>query len=726
MIRWGERARRAERAVVQTASASRGGMLRQIVKRATAIDRSSIEFDFVLRLTVGVAVPLIAASLAGNPVYGIAAAVGANCTGFASRQGVYRTSVLAMLATAAAMSLATLVGGLSGHALPVLIVVVLAWGYACGVLAGLGPASTSVGLNSMVALVVFSDLRLGLAGTAVQALLVLGGGLLETLLVVVLWPLRRYPAERRVLASVYRMLAQSARSIAENRPSLPGSDTLAKARTTLNDPQPFGRRGDRASFRALLDGAERIRTRLGLLASDQERADDDAAKTIASVALLCAGPLEEIATALEVGRAPAGDTTWMRAEDLPAPLLDANDPVAVHARTVLGALRGQLRSMWRTASFPAVDERSERDGTSLGRIRVVPPIADTFVTIRTNLSLKTAIGRHAIRLAVTLAVGMLVAETFRIPHGYWLAMTTLLVLQPDFTTTFARGVARVAGTAIGAVVATAIALYLHPGSAVTVTLCITFAAFAALFIPVNYGLFTIAITAFVAFALTFVGQPEATAVADRVTATLLGGALAGIAYLVWPTWEARRTSTSLADLLEADRAYAGVLFAAYTDPAARDRQAIREAQSTTWAARADAEASIDRMLSEPGRTHALDRDQVLGVLAASRRLALALLTLNGHLDEAVLAARPALRAFVDAFDRAMHAAVDALHDGSALSRYPSLRDAYERLENELPVDADAELVLALTDVIVDAVNTIAELLASTETHVERAGDQDYP
>ena len=80
-------------------------------------------------------------------------------------------------------------------------------------------------------------------------------------------------------------------------------------------------------------------------------------------------------------------------------------------------------------------------------------------------------GRHAVRLAVTLAAAGVLADVLPIQRGYWITLTAALVLRPDFTTTFSRGVARIAGTIVGVVAATAIVVAVPNTPHITLGAC---------------------------------------------------------------------------------------------------------------------------------------------------------------------------------------------------------------------------------------------------------------
>ena len=57
---------------------------------------------------------------------------------------------------------------------------------------------------------------------------------------------------------------------------------------------------------------------------------------------------------------------------------------------------------------------------------------------------------HVLRLAVAVSAGTLVYRLADLPHGYWIPLTTLAVLQPDHHATDVRSIQRAAGTLVAA------------------------------------------------------------------------------------------------------------------------------------------------------------------------------------------------------------------------------------------------------------------------------------
>ncbi|HET7813277.1 MAG TPA: FUSC family membrane protein, partial [Candidatus Baltobacteraceae bacterium] len=187
--------------------------MKRVLRESFQIQRAPLELGFAARCTIGVALPLLFSLLSGHPGWGVGSAVGALCVGFASRQGVYRTRVAAMLLTAAGMAISTFAGAMAGvHPIAIAFVTAI-WAFAYGLVASLGQAATIVGQNSVLALVIFSAYAFTPAEAAVQALLLFGGGLFQMLLLVGVWPLQRFSSERSALAQIYRNLAAYARQL---------------------------------------------------------------------------------------------------------------------------------------------------------------------------------------------------------------------------------------------------------------------------------------------------------------------------------------------------------------------------------------------------------------------------------------------------------------------------------------------------------------------------------
>lgn len=649
-------------------------VIQRIVTSAFRIERNGVEPVFAVRSGIGVAVALLAGFASGVPIYAVAAGIGAFSVGFASLQGVYRTRAGTMLGMAFAMALSTAVASLCSHSAELAILALAVWGFGYGMIAALGPGASAIGVNATTALIIFERYPMPLHVAAMVALIMFGGGFLQTLLLVILWPIERYPQERHALADAYRELGQYAQA-GDASTRVPSTTELIAVRKTLADPRPFGRPLVLAAFQSLLDEAVRIRASLALLTTV-------GGDKYARLRPVIARALDAIARALDDAHAPDDDALYGMLNT------ETNDPN-------LRALYGQIRAAWRSASVP------------LGRFALpelhyptrLPSFKSSVTVLREHFHLRSAFGRHAVRLAVTLAAAGVLGDILPVQRGYWITLTAVLVLRPDFTTTLSRGVARIAGTIVGVVAATAIVLAVPNTPHITLALAIFFAAISYAAFQLNYGIFSLTVTAYVVFLLALLGTPESTAVQNRLVATVIGGLLAIGSYLIWPTWESPRTVANLRALINGSLDYTRLLLIGLIDPSARDLTKMRGVRAKLWSVRANAGESLERMLSEPGGTHEIDPDTALGLMAASERLGLANTALSSLYQDSQTAAFPALAPLAAAL-------ASASIDGAT-----GLREAYAQVASALEPGTDdtTQALLTACDRIVDSTNTIVEL-----------------
>jgi uncharacterized membrane protein YccC len=561
--------------------------LRELAATAGTFDRSALEPGYALRCTIGVAIPLVIAALLGKPSLGVAAAIGAFITGFTSLQGIYRTRLIAILTAALGMAVTSFIGALAAHSTIGVIAATAVAGYACGTIGQLGPAAATVALNSLVAFVLFSSQPLAPGAALLQSALVLGGGLIQAILVLLAVPTEQFGAERSALAEVYQNLAEFARGIAGGSAAMPPITPFATARQVLADPQPFARAAERARLERLLEDAELIRKSLGALATTDEvpaGVDDQ---------------LEVIAGLLR-------GTAKAEAVELP----ELSGDLGVNLRDAVLAA-----SMLSSGRLPNLHLLSKpRPG----------PYVENHLEWRS---------RDSLRSALVMSIAMVLGRHFEADRGYWIPMTAAIVLRPDFQTTFVRGFARIAGTLIGAVVATLVLRLVRGHEEWQVAGVLVAAAAAYLSFNPNYALFTVAITSFVVLVLSMRGLPGTTTIAARVLDTVAGGGLAMIGYLTLPTWERKRTRTLLAELLDAQRELADAILRAYAAPSDEARQRIERARTDAWRIRTTVEASIDRSRHEPHRIHTIAVGRALRMLAATQRFALANLALESGLGQ---------------------------------------------------------------------------------------------
>jgi uncharacterized membrane protein YccC len=675
------------------------------IESLTVIKRPDVPLRVVLRNTAAVVLPLGIGMALGYPQIGLGVAAGALDTMFSDQPGPYRQRLRQLMLASLAAGLASLVGFLIGGELLPILIATAACGFFGGLLVVFGTDTARVGMTSMILLVITASTPTSFGAALGGAGLIFGGGLLLTAFSLAAWPLQRYWPERQALASVYSGLAALARQPTYDDADVPA---LTEAMTTLQQTllgrhRAHGRAME--AFGVLLELAERIR--LELTAMGELHADpathamfrDDAARVLAS-----------IASALELGESPEPAARALQTLRSSEQALFAGKGEAGPLPAHIHALSGQLAAAVRNADWAG--SRGElRASAAETRLPKALRSSSAVAILRANLTPRSVAFRHAVRMAVCLSIALFLSRLLHLPHGYWLPMTAAIVLRPDFAATFNFGLLRVLGTVLGLVLTTVL-LHITPNEpwahlALMAGLCMAFRYLAG----AHYGIAVAALTGTVVILLSFEGVNPGLAVSDRVLNTALGCGMALLAYVAWPTWERGRARTALAVMLDA--------YASYLRALAQPGQsaAHRDTRTAARTARTNAQASIDRMRTEPATPPEL-LSLARALFANGNRLARTAMTLEATLEDlASLPDQAAVSRFVERAADALQGLAHALREQQAPDALPDLRTLQRALVVAAREGGDAtaaELLARISDRLVDNVDTLAHVMKRSQ------------
>jgi uncharacterized membrane protein YccC len=687
----------------------------------TRFQAEKVQPGLGLRNALGIVIPLAVGAAVGHVSGGAVMTTGALNVAFSDSSDPYAERGRRMLRASIVVAVAVFAGALSGRNQLTAVVVATLWAFAAGMLVALGTTAADIGVMSLVVLVVFAAQPMSPQQAAYSGLLAFAGGLLQTLLALALWPLRPHDPERRALADLYLELSRAAASPITATDAPPASAQTTDAQICIAAlGQNHSLEAER--YRLLLSQAERIRLSLLALArlrvrikreGQADRAGDILDRCLAISSIL----LGSIGNSLVAGDAAKPDPGRLRelqdlAEAMREPAQDRAPSLlamTVDARIQMDALAGQLRSALELAAH-ATSEGAAAFVQTEAKQPWSLRIGGRLAILRANLTLKSAAFRHAVRLAACMAVGDGLARGLELRRSYWLPMTIAIVLKPDFTATFSRGVLRLAGTFAGLGFATALFHLLSPGVGVQVALIGVLAFVLRCFGPANYGILVAAVTALIVLIFAVIGIAPKEVIAARGLNTVVGGAIALLAYWVWPTWERTQVSESLAQLLDAYRAYFHAIRECYLAPETCQATELDRTRVAGRLARSNLEASIDRSSAEPGST--AQSISLLGaMLASSRRLAHAMMALEAGLARRGSApARPAFRKLADDIELTLYYLAAALR-GSTFKKVdlPDLREDHHSLvQSGDSITEQYALVNVETDRITNSLNTLSE------------------
>ncbi|APB35129.1 Putative membrane protein [Gloeomargarita lithophora Alchichica-D10] len=619
-----------------------------------------------LRSALALGVPLGIGELVRHPESGLLVGLMAFFVNLANVGGSYRSRALAMGTATLGIAISVFVGTLGADIPPLAVGLMLLWGLGCGLAYLYGEVGSIVGLvvgiSFIFAINTPGDFTLALE----RLLLCLVAGGWAMLLSLIMWPFTPYTPLQASVAACYRAIADYIQEFPKK--AIPGEidptkiryvlkirQTLERARTVLGT-QRLGqeiRSWMDEQLLILIHDAERL---FGSVTALIELTEVTAGyQRFHTVQLLTNQALSQMANLTQgIAQTISGQSVALSLDNLqpiykalqeqerwqkialstPAKDYSALGPL-VHLVHLVEKLMRQFEHTMESAKALHLDSKPiQHRGERLLVPQPPPGKSDAppvfFAPLRDNLTLDSAIFRHALRLGVALAVGVVVYTTADLAKGYWTTITIIFVLKPDFGSTFERFFHRVGGTILGAIVA-AVLLATITNKFVLDALIIVAVFLGISLLKVHYGY---AVTFFSIFVLLLTDRnnPAGWEFIDiRVVNTLIGAGLAIVAHaLMWPNWERQRYSSQLAHAVRECHNYFQTVMAVYLGEGER-KAAIPNQKRQTGLAIINAQASCQRLLGEPQTPPEL-AEPLMTILVYLSRFTNAVTALNVHLD----------------------------------------------------------------------------------------------
>jgi uncharacterized membrane protein (TIGR01666 family) len=218
---------------------------------------------------------------------------------------------------------------------------------------------------------------------------------------------------------------------------------------------------------------------------------------------------------------------------------------------------------------------------------------------RNNLNLKSAIFKHAVRVALVCLFGYIVTKLAPYGHhSYWVLLTIIVILKPAFSLTKQRNYQRLVGTIAGGLAGILI-LYFVPNQTIQFIFLLICMVGTYSFQRINYVVSVLFMTPFVLILFNFLGNGNINVAEERIIDTLIGSAIAFMAsYFLFPSWESEQMEKFLREMLSANLNYLQKL----ADILAGKKVAVEDyklARKQVYVSSANLSAAFQRMTSEP-------------------------------------------------------------------------------------------------------------------------------
>lgn len=617
------------------------------------------------RAAIAVGSSMVVCHLLGLPP--IAAALGGFNTLLVDNGGPYRTRLVTMLTVQLAGTVALIIGCLVPQEIGITLGVTMLMCFAITFARVLSQPITS----SSVLILVLYFAGLGgtthtLAGALLSSELLLVGGAWAMVLSLSLWPVDPFRPARLAVAECYQSMAEFA-----VRLSTPANDMqnfaatfewqrqrrarMEEARTALagTTARAPSRTIRARNLTVLLETADLLLARtmrlteLADVARNSTVADGAAgSERLASLAVWLAGAEHAIDHALRDKPADGGSAFGRDGSIRMQFITRRRAEVATVDTSVAGSLLAHVVSEEREAllemetAFDAVV--AIWTGTEVRRAGLLVSVDPdtrpewdwTWIdshwrdNLQANWTMDSAALRHTLRVTIVGMVDVLVMRAIHVNHGFWLPMTSIILLQPFSAGTTRKSVQRVTGTVLGGFLAAILAAAIPSSEWMTPIITLLAALTVATF-AVDYALYCFFLTP--TFVLLSLPHPHDWRYAGiRIGTTLVGATISVVAMrLLWPERAEQELGRLLRRGAAADAAYLRATLRFWETPTIERRQAERQilapARRACGLASNDAEEAVDRVMQEPqfGRLGAGElklRNEVLTFATYLRRL----------------------------------------------------------------------------------------------------------
>lgn len=619
-------------------------------KDALRVDFSQLTTLQAFRGALSIVLPLLIGIASGQTVIGATVAGGAALWTVVNTTNANHGRFQVLFLSCVSMAGGAFIGAIIGTIPLLSILTVGLAALVAGLLIAVSTPVAMIGIQSVVAIIFLMSFTRDPLHALLQALLIFAGAFFAFLVEIIFSPWRRTGAERKILASSFQRLCAMALATPDG---LEASSqrlraALVQAQAILSDRDDHRPQG-RALF-AIYDMAEQMRLLLLVVHHMQQELRKEPSELREEI-----NDLEQIMSELaaQLRSVPGyltGNARTRGGSKQPTPSHEKLEALLALARQWQSSSAEQqelfqnvltycermvrlwyrierLAQTWRYPDLKVLAEYTVHQHASVWR-----ELSNVWAILRANLTNRSTVFRHAVRLGVTL---LLATALYHIPGwpfalGYWIPFTAFLVLKPDFNTTFTRSILRVIGTLIGVILASFLLAALKPSlTGLIVIIAITASLSLASFF-VNYTLYSIIITIAAVNFLALIAPHPFLNGFDRGIDTLIGGILAFVMFLIWPTWEHTRISISLARRVDTLRKHFLAIMENYIHPEASNLEQMERAHQESRLALSNVAASLERAIHEPS-TLSFDVAQVQGLLEALNSISFNVLALEGYL-----------------------------------------------------------------------------------------------
>jgi uncharacterized membrane protein (TIGR01666 family) len=687
-----------------------------------------------LRITFGVLCPSLILAQFGQLQLGITLSLGALCVSVVDSPGpiVHRRN--AMIFTTLLIFVLSFLVGLTNQNLYFIGILLPLGSFLFSMFSLYGMRAGAIGTAALLVIVLSVDDVRPWREVSLHAGLVLGGGAWYTILSYFMYRLRPYRLAQQTLSdSIYEVssflrakarfyrehvdyddnyakLLQLQVHVHEKQDAV--REVLFKTREIVRDSTPEGR-FLLVVFVDMVDLFEQIMSTYYNYRNLHEQFDDSGIlKHYETVINQIADELDNLAFALKTGATPLlpkkliADVALLKSR---INELEANREGQQYNTLGILALKNievNIENILsRVTTINGYFNKKEKKNLITGKIETDKFVTHQNIDIKLmfdNLTFKSSIFRHSLRVAIVMFIGFIVSKALPFSHSYWILLTILVISKPGFSLTKQRNYHRIIGTVIGSLVGVAVLTYIQDKNTLFFIILICMIGCYS-FQRLNYVVSVFFMTPFILILFNFLGMGGLNVASERIIDTLIGSAIALFAsYSLFPNWEHEKLKEAMMDTLTANADY----FKKVTDMyvVANDNLTdYKLARKKVYVTSSNLASLFQRMFSEPKSKQVL-MTEMHQFTALNHLLSSYIATLSLYHKEHGMALEN-FHHFNPVINNTMYlinlSNENLLQSKDEISNVPLIRIKNENTENQLDAEMIAELLNLIQKVAYD-------------------------
>jgi uncharacterized membrane protein (TIGR01666 family) len=582
-------------------------------------------------MTMGIAVPSIILAYFNNLSIGIVVSVGALCVSITDSPGPIQHRRNGMNTCNLIIFAVSLLFGFAAH-IPVLLgVLIFICCFIFSMIGVYGSRATSIGVSALLVMVLNIDRKNQGWEIVINSLFILAGGLWYTLLSLLLYSFRPYKLVQQALGDCiqstsaylhtkaifygrdpdydknYQRLLELQVEVHEKQNLV--RELLFKSRDIVKESTTKGR----VLVMMFLDIVDLFEV---VMTSHQDyrtlhRFFDNTGILEKYEALLfsLSSELEDIGIIVKSGkRSQASFSLHSQIKELRAYFILFRDKQRtaenvegfISLRHILDSIQDITERMYTLHSFTGYDEVPEKKITA-------ELDYDKFIThqeiegklLIDNLSLKSNIFRHSLRVSIATITGFIISKFFAFGHSYWILLTIIVILKPAYSLTKKRNYERLTGTIAGALIGLLILYFINDRN-ILFGFMILFMVATYSFLRTRYLVSVLFMTPYILLLFHFLNPHDfKTIFLDRLIDTGIGSGIAFLAnILIIPAWEHEKVTDYMVSILSDN----GVYYHEIGDVFSGNRigaDQYKLSRKNAFVSLANLSDAFNRMLSEP-------------------------------------------------------------------------------------------------------------------------------